>query len=123
MNNANRSQYPMVKGGQKVLSGLSYGYNNSGALEDVVYETVDGRNRYTSVLVGMPATQYKVEYAFRGYIILNKNGQDVTIYGPAGKSIYSLAEQLLSSGKYEEGSSAQEFLKQLIADGDAASAQ
>lgn len=75
MNNANRGSYPMVLGGEKVLSGMSYGINGSGVAEDKIYETVDGRHRYTSVLVGLPVDQYKVEYAFRGYAILENNGK------------------------------------------------
>lgn len=119
MNNTNREQYPMIKDGEKVLSGMSYGKNSSGQLENVVYETVSGRQRFTSVLVGLPANQYKTEYAFRGYIVLTKNGTDITLYGPiVSKSIYSLAQQLIVSGQYEEGSSTNIFLQQLIEDAD-----
>lgn len=119
MNHANRAQYPMVKGGAKVQSGMAYGADGSGGFTDVVYETVDGRYRYTSVLVGMPAAQYKTEFAFRGYIILEKNGMTVTLYGPpVARSIYSLAEQLLERGSYEQGSAAYEFLVKLINDAD-----
>lgn len=119
MNNANRQQYPMVKGGAKVQSGMAYGADGSGNFTDVVYETVDGRYRYTSVLVGMPAAQYKTEFAFRGYIILEKNGKTITLYGPpVAKSIYSLAEQLLERGSYEQGTGAYEFLVKLINDAD-----
>ena len=66
MNNANRNTYPMIKGGEKVISGLAYGTDSNGAHQDSIYETVDGRYRYTSVLVGLPADQYKVDYALRG---------------------------------------------------------
>lgn len=124
MNNANRQQYPMVKGGTKVQSGMAYGSDGNGNFMDVVYETVDGRYRYTSVLVGMPAAQYKTEFAFRGYIVLEKNGKAVTLYGPpVAKSIYSLAQQLLQNGSYQEGTEVYEFLQKLISDGDAASRQ
>ena len=124
MNNANRQQYPMVKGGTKVQSGMAYGSDGKGNFMDVVYETVDGRYRYTSVLVGMPAAQYKTEFAFRGYIVLEKNGKTVTLYGPpVAKSIYSLAQQLLQNGSYQEGTEVYEFLQKLISDGDAASKQ
>lgn len=120
MNNANRAVYPMIKGGEKVLSGLSYGMNADGVLEDKIYENVDGRHRYTSVLVGLPADQYKVEYAFRGYIILEKDGQETIIYGPVvARSIYALANQILNTGTYEVGSAADTFLRQLISDADA----
>lgn len=119
MNNANIRQYPMVKGGEKVLSGMSYGINSSGALEDKIYETVNGRYRYTSVLVGLPADQYKVEYAFRGYAVLEKDGAERIVYGPiVAKSIYALAKQVLDMGTYEPGTEADAFLRKLIADAD-----
>lgn len=124
MNNANRVTYPMIVGGEKVALGISYGVDSNGNLIDNIYENVDGRLRYTSVLVGLPATEYKTDYAFRGYVVLTKDGKDITLYGPIlYKSIYQLAEQVLERNIYEEGSSAQQFLKQLIVDGDAASAQ
>lgn len=120
MNNANRGTYPMILGGEKVLSGMSYGVSADGALTDKIYETIGDRHRYTSVLVGLPANQYKVEYAFRGYLVLEKNGIQKTIYGPVvAKSIYSLAQQVLNAGTYAQGSEADIFLRQLIADADA----
>ncbi|MCR5754649.1 MAG: hypothetical protein K6G30_07555 [Acetatifactor sp.] len=123
MNNANRSSYPMVLGGQKVLSGLSYGVEPGGVQKDAIYETAAGRYRFTSVLVGLPANQYQVEYAFRGYIILEKNGSQTVIYGPAvAKSIYALADQVLRAGTYASGSEADQFLHKLITDADAVSA-
>lgn len=119
MNNANRAQYPMIKGGAKVQSGMAYGTDVNGGSVDVIYETVDGRHRYTSVLVGMPAAQYKTEFAFRGYITLEKNGRTITLYGPpVAKSIYSLAQQLLDRGSYEQGSDIYEFLTKLIRDAE-----
>lgn len=117
MNNANLSTYPMVLGGEKVSSGMSYGVNASGVLEDKIYETVNGRHRFTSVLVGLPASQYKVEYAFRGYAILEKDGVQTVVYGPVvARSIYALAEQVLNMGLYPAGSEADAFLRTLIQD-------
>lgn len=119
MNNANRGSYPMVLGGEKVLSGMAYGTNASGALEDKIYETIDGRHRYTSVLVGLPVDQYKTEYAFRGYAVLERGGSRITVYGPVvARSIYSLADQLLKGGSYAEGTEISNFLKKLISDAD-----
>ena len=119
MTDANRKTYPMIVGGQKVLQGMAYGVDASGTLKDSIYETVDNRYRYTSVLVGMPASQYKVDYAFRGYATLTKDGRDITIYGPTvAKNIYSLAEQLLQMKIYEEGSDADLYLRKLIRDAD-----
>lgn len=120
MNQANLGAYPMILGGEKVLCGLSYGVNADGTQTDKIYETVNDRHRYTSVLVGLPADQYKVEYAFRGYMVLEKDGVQKTVYGPVvAKSIYSLAQQVLNAGTYEQGSEADAFLRQLIADADA----
>lgn len=122
MTEANRKKYPMVKGGKKVLGGMSYGTNEKGKLVDTIFETVSGRIRYTSVLVGLPVDEYKTNYAFGGYAVLEKDGETITIYGPVvSKSIYSLAEQLLKKGTYEEGSAADKFLRNLIKKADAAS--
>lgn len=119
MNNANRDSYPMVKGGEKVACGLSYGKDSSGKWKDVIYETVDGRHRFTSVLTGLPSEQYKTEYAFRGYIILEKNGTEYTFYGPpVARSIYNLAKQLLDKGIYAEGTETYYFLRNIINDAD-----
>lgn len=120
MNKANMSAYPLIKGGAKVSSGMSYGMNAEGVLEDNIYETAADRYRFTSVLVGIPASQYKTEFAFRGYAVLEKDGKEIILYGPAvAKSIYALASQVLERGTYAEGSDAEVFLKQLIADADA----
>ncbi len=120
MNNANRASYPMIAGGEKVLSGMAYGTNQAGVLEDKIYETVDGRHRYTSVLVGLPVDQYKTEYAFRGYAVLEQGGNRIVVYGPVvAKSIYSLADQLLKSGSYAEGTEINRFLRKLMSDADA----
>lgn len=120
MNNANRGAYPMVLGGQKISRGVSYGTDDNGKHVDTIYEKVDNRYRYTAVFVGLPVEQYKTEFAFRGYITLTKDGQDITLYGPImAKSIYSLAQQLLTMGLYPEDSETYHFLQQLVDDADA----
>ena len=119
MNQANSTLYPFVKDGQKVLSGRAYGRNADGSLFDTIFETIDNRYRFTSVLVNLPATEYKTEFAFRGYIILTKNGQDIILYGPpVSKSIYTLAGQAIDAGFYSPDSPADLFLRQLIEDAD-----
>ncbi|MBQ9142885.1 MAG: hypothetical protein IJX63_14020, partial [Lachnospiraceae bacterium] len=121
MNNTTRETYPMIRGGEKVLQGMAYGYDGDGNLIDNIYETVNGRQRFTSVLVGLPATEYKTNYAFRGYMVLSKGEEEITLYGPIlHRSIYQLAEQALGMNLYEDGSAAKQFLEQLIADGDSA---
>ena len=120
MADTNRKTYPMVKGGEKVQAGVSYGVQADGTVTDTIYETVEGRHRFTSVLVGLPAEQYKTEFAFRGYAVLEKDGREIVVYGPAvARSIYSLSQQALGVGLYQEGSEADLFLRQLIRDADA----
>ena len=120
MNDANRGAYPMVLGGQKVSRGVSYGLDNNGQHVDTIYEKVDNRYRYTAVLVGLPVEQYKTEFAFRGYITLTRDGQEITLYGPVvARSIYNLSRQLLDMGLYPEGSETANFLQQLVSDADA----
>lgn len=105
---------------EKVASGLSYGKDAEGNPVDKVLEQVDGRDRFASVLVGLPVSQYKTEFAFRSYIILSKEGEELVLYGPQNaRSIYGLAKQVIEAGAYPEGSSSDVFLKQLIADADA----
>lgn len=119
MSNANLGTYPMIKDGEKVSNAMAYGKNEDGTLTDNIFAIVNDRYHYTAVLVGIPAEYYKSEFAFRGYVTLTKGEEEITLYGPIRyRSIYSLAEQALSLNMYEEGSSAWNFLKQLIADGD-----
>lgn len=120
MNNSNVGVYPMIKGGEKISAGVAYGVDADGVMQDVVYETVDGRYRYTSVLVGLPVSRYKTEYAFRGYATLEKNGEQITLYGPIrARSIYALAQQHLDLNTYAPGTDAYNFLQQLVSDADA----
>lgn len=116
MNSANRPQYPFVRNGDKVMSGVSYG-NAGGNFIDAVYEEVGGRYRYTSVLVGLPAAQYKTDFAFRGYIVLTNAGVDTVLYGPpVAKSIYTLAQQVLAAGEFGQGTAADAFLRRILQD-------
>jgi hypothetical protein len=118
MLSANQGTYPFIKGGNKVNSSLAYGMTDDG-MKDYIYETVSGRYRFTSVLVNLPVTQYKMDFAFRGYIILSKGGQDIILYGPPRSSnIYYLAKRALDSGVYAAGSAPDLFLRQLISDAD-----
>ena len=116
-----RKNYPMIKDGNKVSKGMTYGYTSSGEFKDLVLETVGDRYRFAAVLVGMPSDYYKVKYAFRSYIVLSKNGNDVILYGsPVARTLYRLAEKFIASGAYPEDTSAGQFLRSIITDGDAA---
>lgn len=120
MRNANRSTLPFIKNGEKVKSGIAYGTDSSGQHIDQIFETVNGNYRFTSVLVGLPAEEYKTEYAFRGYIILSNGSRSITIYGPpVARSIYYLADKFVNQKTYAEGSSSDLYLRQIISDADA----
>ncbi len=107
--------YPLVKDGAGVLTGMAYGTDDQGGQQDLVYETVGGRQRFTSVLVGLPESSYNKTYFFRGYVVLGRNGQECVIYGPVvSRSMASLAQQVLDSGDYAKDSDAYLYLKQIV---------
>lgn len=119
MDPAKMQQYPMILGEEMVESGLAFGTQVDGAHVDDILETVDGRHRFTCVLVGLTPEQYQTEFAFRSYAKLVKDGEEVILYGPiVSKSIYSLAQHFLEKGEYPAGSSVEQFLQQLISDAD-----
>ena len=124
MTEKNSEIYPMIKGGEKTLRGVNYGTDDKGVFKNVVYEAVGDRYRFTSVLTGLPVEQYKTNFAFRGYAVLEKNGEQIILYGPKqARSIYTLAEQVLSLGIYGEETDAYGFLHQIINDADALTAE
>ncbi len=111
--------YPLVKDGENVMTGMSYGTDSQGNKIDMVFETVSGRARFTSVLVGLPVTSYKTEYSFRGYVVLQKDGKNTVIYGPVRtRSMVGLAKQVIDSGTYEKGSDEDLFLRQILEDAE-----
>lgn len=114
MTNANRGIYPFVKLGRKSAGGRSY-WTENGVTNDKIFETVSGRIRFASVLTGLPTTQYNTEFAFRGYVILEKNGERNIIYGPEmSRSVYAVAKQIEARGEFEPGSSGYEYIKGII---------
>lgn len=116
-----RQNYPMIRGGEKTTKGVAYGTDSNGNPIDVVFETKDGRCMFTSVLVGLPATEYKKDFAFRSYVVLEKDGTETVIYGPIlARNIYNLSKQYLDGHYFAVGSAEDLFLNQLIADADAA---
>lgn len=116
MSGTNVDKYPFIKGGTKV--GLSNGrayWVEDGKVNDKVTETAGGRYRFASVLKGLPVEQYKNKIAFRAYVILKKNGEEVVIYGPVvQKSIYDLSVTLTDNKTYSNGGNADKFLKNII---------
>lgn len=113
----NESMDSFVKGGEGVLAGMAYGKDSRGQQIDIVYETVDGRERFTSVLVGIPTSSYKKEYRFRSYAVLSKNGKESVVYGPVvSRSMKALAKQVIKY--YAEDSDAYIYLQKIIEEAD-----
>ena len=111
----NESMDSFVKGGEGVLAGMAYGKDAQGQQMDIVYETVDGRERFTSVLVGIPTSSYNKKYCFRSYAVLSKNGTESVVYGPiVSRSMKSLAEQVIKSKDYAEDSDAYTYLQKIM---------
>lgn len=108
---------PMTLGAEKVKSGRAYWVDAGGQVNDRVFETKAGRDRFTSVLTKLPPAQYKTNFAFRGYIVLEKDGVQYTLYGPiVVRNIYYLAQQLISRGEFAAGSAADQFVRKLVED-------
>ncbi|MDR0963920.1 MAG: hypothetical protein LBM60_04815, partial [Clostridium sp.] len=119
MNNASRSTFPFIKDGQKVQCALSYGQTSDG-LRDAVFETVSGRIRYTVVFVNVPVSEYKTDFAFRGYVTLKNGDEEITLYGPVNyRSIYRIAEQVLEQELFQIDTPQNLYLRDLIAAYDA----
>lgn len=114
MTNANRSEFPFVKLGRKTAGGRSY-WTEDGTVNDKIFENVSGRIRFASVLTGLPEERYATDFAFRGYIILEKDGEKYIIYGPAVyRSVYTVAKQIQAKGEFEEGSSGYTYIEGII---------
>ena len=114
MTNANRSIYPFVKLGRKTAGGRSY-WKENGVVNDKIFETVSGRIRFASVLTGLPASQYNTDFAFRGYILLEKGGDRILIYGPpVCRSVYTVAKQIDARGEFTPGSNGYNYIKGII---------
>lgn len=114
MSDARRPQYPFIKGGTGVRGGRSYWVEN-GVLNDAVFETVNGRARFSSVLINMPPSAYSAAQAFRAYIILTDGKDTITIYGPpVARSIYTVARQIMARGEFVPGSSGYAYIESII---------
>ena len=84
-------------------------------VSDNIFETVDNRYRFTSVLIGVPESLYATDFAFRSYIILNTESEAIPIYGPpVTRSIYRVAKQIDAAGSFASGSSGDLYIKNII---------
>lgn len=112
--NENRDKYPFIKGGTKVGGGRAYWIEN-GKVNDKVFETVAGRNRFTSVLINLAPNMYAKDISFRAYAVLDCGGQEIIIYGPpVYRSVYTVAKQVQAKGEFKVGSSGYRYVQGII---------
>ncbi len=114
MTQNNRKTLPFVKGGTKVGGGRAY-WSENGRVTDLIYERVSGRLRFTSVLIDLAPDMYSVELAFRGYAILDRGGEQLIVYGPpVSRSVYQVAQQVMSAREFPPGSAGYSFVQNII---------
>lgn len=115
INGSYLEKYPFVKGGEKVGGGRSY-WTENGVVNDRIFETVDGRYRFASVVTKLPEKQYATELAFRSYAVLQSaDGEQLIIYGPpVARSIYTVAKQIMAAGEFKPGSSGYNYVKSIV---------
>lgn len=112
--NENRERYPFVKGGTKVGGGRAY-WTENGKVNDKVFETVAGRNRFTSVLINLAPNMYAKDISFRAYAVLDCGGQEIIVYGPpVYRSVYTVAKQVQAKGEFRVGSSGYQYVQGII---------
>lgn len=112
---SNMDRYPFIKDGEKVGGGRSY-WTENGVVNDRIFETVEGRYRFASVVTKLPEKQYATELAFRSYAILQSDdGNQIIVYGPpVARSIYAVAKQVLAAGEFKQGSSGYNYVKSIV---------
>ena len=109
----NHNNYPMIYGGQKVASGRTF-YIENGKTYNKVIRTVNGREQFANVLVGLPQSRYATNYVFRAYAVMEHNGTQVVLYGPEmSRSMYTVCKQILDRGDFKQGSAGYTFLKNI----------
>lgn len=112
--NENREKYPFVKDGTKVGGGRAY-WTEDGKVNDKVFETVAGRNRFTSVLINLAPNMYAKDISFRAYAVLECGGEELIVYGPpVYRSVYTVAKQVQAKGEFRPGSSGYRYVQGII---------
>jgi hypothetical protein len=99
--------------------GKSY-YTENGTIVDAYsVDSNTGRYKFASVLSPVPPSSYKTDYAFRAYIILEKNNVKYVIYGPIkDRSMYTVATQVMSANEFNVGTDEYNFVQDIIDSGN-----
>nr|WP_300850251.1 immune inhibitor A domain-containing protein [uncultured Acetatifactor sp.] len=114
MTNENREKYPFIKDGTKVGGGRAY-WTENGKVTDKVFETVGGRNRFTSVLINLAPNMYAKDISFRAYAVVECDGRELILYGPpVYRSVYTVAKQVQAKGEFKPGTSGYRYVQGII---------
>ncbi len=115
-----RTEYPFTLNGGKIVKGMAYGVDANGNKKDMAYKILADSYHFSVVLVNIKEKNYKTDYAFRGYAVLEKDGVEIPVYGPIiARNIYDMAKAVLDAGSLAPGTDGYEYLKNLVADADA----
>jgi hypothetical protein len=113
------TNYPLVYNGAYVQGAVDFKVNPDGTTSEILFSSDGGRNWFTGLLINIPTKWYKTNFAFRSYIILEKDGTEYIIYQlPQSRSLYYVAKQYLDRNMYESGTEEYEYLQQIIADAE-----
>jgi hypothetical protein len=111
------TKYPLVYNGAYVQGTVDFKVNSDGTKSEILFSSENGRDWFTGLLINIPTKWYKTNFAFRSYVILEKNGTQYIIYQlPKSRSLYDIANQYLDNNMYASGSAEYNYLKKIIAD-------
>ena len=114
MHPTKHAETPMVYGSKSVSAGRSY-YIDGNKVYNKILRTANGREQFANVLVGLPDNRYNISYYFKAYAILEKNGEQIILYGPEmSRSMYTVCKQILNRGDFKPGTSGYSFLKNIV---------
>jgi M6 family metalloprotease-like protein len=100
--------------------GKSYYTENGTVVDSYSVDSATGRYKFASVLSPVPESSYKTSYAFRAYIILEKDGEQYVIYGPIkSRDMYTVARQIMNAKEFRKGTNAYNFVQNIIDVGNA----
>jgi hypothetical protein len=95
--------------------GKSYYEENGSIVDAYSVDAKTGRYKFASVLAPVPESSYTTSYAFRAYVILEKDNEQYVIYGPIkDRDMYTVATQVINAGEFAEGTSEYNFVQNII---------
>jgi hypothetical protein len=100
--------------------GKSYYTENGTVVDAYSVDSDTGRYKFASVLSPVPESSYTTSYAFRAYMILQKDGEQYVVYGPIkSRDMYTVARQIMNAKEFKKGTDAYNFVQNIIDVGNA----